>query len=223
MGKPAGVLPTTKVSCLEAGDVPAFRPVRAHLRNAGLDVGGVRLLDGLSADIRAGLTLVRGGDGRGKTTLLRLLAGEVEPVRGQVERLAPLTFWADPRGDGADSTITARQWLADQRARFPAWRDDVAAGLCAAFALDIHAHKGLFMLSTGTRRKVGLVAAFASDAPLTLLDTPMAALDTRSREVVGQLLDEAADHPQRAFVVADYALPPGLDEGRLAALIDLGD
>ena len=35
-----------------------------------------------SADLRAGVTLLRGGDGSGKTTLLRLLAGDLVPQQG---------------------------------------------------------------------------------------------------------------------------------------------
>ncbi len=214
--------PTTKVAGPQ-GEGASAPPAQARLRGVGIDAGGTRLFDGVTADIPAGLTLVRGGDGRGKTTLLRLLAGGVAPDRGRVERLAPFTFWVDPRSAGADDATPARQWLAAQRAHFPDWREDVATRLCEAFALDEHLDKGLSMLSAGTRRKVGLAAAFASGAALTLLDTPLAALDARSREVVAQLLDEAAGSPQRAYVVADYELPDGIAEGRLAALIDLGD
>ncbi len=202
---------------------PAPRPVQARMRGVGIDKGGVGLFDGVSADIAAGLTWVRGGDGRGKTTLLRVMAGEERPDRGGVEHLAAAVFWIDTRTAGADDNLSARQWLAVQRTRFAPWNEEVACTLIEAFNLGEHADKALYMLSAGTRRKVGLVAAFASNAPLTLLDTPMAALDARSREVVAELLEEAADHPQRAFVVADHALPVGLDEQRLAALIDLGD
>jgi hypothetical protein len=37
------------------------------------------------------------------------------------------------------------------------------------------------------------------------------------------LLVDAAQDTQRAWVLADYALPAGLARGALAALIDLGD
>lgn len=180
------------------------------------------LLGGLSFDIKPGLTLVRGGDGRGKTTLLRLLAGQQRPDAGHIERAAATVFWIDPR-EGGDDTRTARQWLQAQRQQHPGWDDAAADTLTEAFALGDHLDKGLFMLSTGTRRKAGLVAALASGAALTLLDTPFAALDSHSRAVVADLLDESAGHPHRAFVVADFELPPGIAPERLAALVDLGD
>ena len=62
--------------------------------------------------------------------------------------------------------------------------------------------------------------AFASGAALTLLDMPFAALDKGSIRFVLALLEEAATHPARAFVVADYTAPAGVP---LAGLIDLGD
>ena len=95
--------------------------------------------------------------------------------------------------------------------------------LVAAFGLEEHLHKGLFMLSAGTWRKVVVVAAMASGAGLTLLETPFAAMDARGRSILTDLLDEAAGHDERAFVVADYELPPGLSRERLAGFIDLGD
>ena len=75
------------------------------------------------------------------------------------------------------------------------------------------------MLSTGSRRKVWLAAAFASGAGLTLLDQPFAALDKASMGVINELLQKAAGHPERAWVVADYVAPPGVP---LAGQAELG-
>ncbi len=81
----------------------------------------------------------------------------------------------------------------------------------------------MHMLSAGSRRKVGLVAAAASGAALTLLDTPFAALDVASGRVLAELLAEAADDAGRAWVVADHGLPPALAGAPLAGTVDLGD
>ncbi len=197
-------------------------PVLARARDLLVRLPHATLLSGLSFDIHPGLTLVRGGDGRGKTTVLRLLAGALQPDGGQVARNVDSVFWVDPRG-GGDDAQTARQWLQARRLQYPDWHDEAADGLAQAFGLGEHLDKGLHMLSNGTRRKVALVAAVASGAQLTLLDTPFAALDGRSRAIVGELLEDAASQSRRAFVVADHESPPGLWPGQLAGLVDLGD
>ena len=68
------------------------------------------------------------------------------------------------------------------------------------------------------RGEVWLAAAFASGAALTLLDQPFAAVDKASMGVITGLLQEAATHPSRAWVVADHVAPAGVP---LAAMIDL--
>jgi ABC-type multidrug transport system ATPase subunit len=183
---------------------------------------GNPLIEGASFAILPGLTLVRGGDGRGKTTLLRLLAGTLKPGAGVIHRHAVEVFFeqpADPMHDGA----VAQDWLAALAPRFANWDEERACELMQAYGLQAHIHKPLYMLSTGSRRKLGLVAAAASGAALTLLDTPYAALDAPSGRVLTRSLIDAAAGRQRAWVLADGELHPGLAGVALAGLIDLGD
>jgi ABC-type nitrate/sulfonate/bicarbonate transport system ATPase subunit len=79
--------------------------------------------------------------------------------------------------------------------------------------------KQLFMLSTGSKRKVWLTAAFASGAALLLLDEPFAALDAPSIAFVKEQLQGISAHAGRAAVIADYAAPGGV---LLAGVIDSG-
>jgi ABC-type multidrug transport system ATPase subunit len=185
-------------------------------------------LDGLQ--IPPGVSWVGGGEGRGKSSLLRCLAGELmlpgshlqigrtvlstEPAayRAQV-------FWMDPRTTAHDQ-VRVLDFLARTAQRYPAWNAALLADLTEALDLTPHLEKPLYMLSTGSKRKVWLAAALASGAALTLLDEPFAALDKSSIRCVQDLLREAASHPQRAWVVADYEAPPGVP---LAQHIDLGD
>ena len=96
------------------------------------------------------------------------------------------------------------------RPRFPHWDRGAEVALVEAFGLAEHIDKPLFMLSTGSRRKVGLVGAASARAALTLLDAPFAALDQPSIALLTELLVEAAGLRDRAWVLADYALPAGL-------------
>jgi ABC-type multidrug transport system ATPase subunit len=70
------------------------------------------------------------------------------------------------------------------------------------FALGPHLHKPMFMLSTGSRRKVWLAAALASSRPLTLLDEPTGGLDAPAREYLSRALSALAAQRERAVVVA---------------------
>jgi ABC-type cobalamin/Fe3+-siderophores transport system ATPase subunit len=76
----------------------------------------------------------------------------------------------------------------------------------------------MYMLTAGSKRKVWLSAAFAAGTPLTLIDQPFAALDAPSMRFLTELLQDAASHPSRAWVIADYEAPAGVE---LASIIDL--
>jgi ATPase subunit of ABC transporter with duplicated ATPase domains len=160
-----------------------------------------------------GLSFVRGGEGRGKSRLLAQLKAQAETAGRSV--------WLEQPAEAQHDQVVARAWLAQRRGAD--WSPAVEAALVEAFALVEHLDKPLYMLSAGSRRKLGLVGAAASGAALTLLETPYAALDARSARLLTELLAEAAEGRERAWVLADYELPPGLAGLPLAATLDLGD
>ncbi|MBP0599000.1 ATP-binding cassette domain-containing protein [Herbaspirillum sp. LeCh32-8] len=191
------------------------------------------LFHDLSAKIAPGVTLVRGGDGRGKTTLLQLLAGQM-PVKDGVLQLDGIrldedseayrrrVFYVDPRTEAYDQQ-TPPEFFAAMRKHFPAFDEARLPALTEGLSLTPHLEKKLFMLSTGSKRKVYLAAAFAANATLTLLDDPFAGLDRASINFFIQTLDAQAALPrtgQQAWVLAMYEPPAGI---ALAATIDLGD
>lgn len=189
-----------------------------------------RLFHQLSFELPPGLSLVRGGDGTGKTTLLRLLAGELASDAGalwlkgcrlseQPAAYRAQLFRVDHQAAGLDQ-VTPEAHLAALQAHHPGFEPPRLPALIDGLGLAPHWHKPMYMLSTGSRRKVGLVAAFAAGAALTLLDEPFAALDRPSITFVLALLQQAAADPSRAWVVADYQAPPGVV---LATLVDLPD
>ena len=198
-----------------------------HLRANGLGwqppgAGAPRLLAGLDFELKPGLHLIQGGEGRGKTALLRLLAGLLAPDAGRLERQLASQAWPEPL-DPARDAQQAADWLAEERASHAAWHADTAAALQEAWQLGPHMAKQMHMLSAGSRRKLGLLAAAASGAELVLLDMPFAALDGVSRRVLLELLEDAARQRRQIWVMADYAAPPGLEASLFASRIDLGD
>jgi ABC-type transport system involved in cytochrome c biogenesis ATPase subunit len=189
-----------------------------------------RLFHQLSFELAPGLSLVRGGDGSGKTTLLRLLAGDLPSVGGalwlkgvslseQPAAYRAQVFRVHHHTAGLDQ-ITPHDYLDSLQARHPGFEPARLPALIDGLGLAPHWHKPMYMLSTGSRRKVGLAAAFAAGAALTLVDEPFAALDRPSINFVLALLQQVAADTARAWVVADYQAPPGLT---LATVLDLPD
>ena len=186
------------------------------------------VFENLSVLLPSGVTLVCGDEGVGKTTLLQLLAGALLPTTGQLHikgvRLTEnrdgyrrLVAWFDPRDTALDEH-TARQLFSTLPQRRPGCDPAVLQTHIDGLSLEPHLDKPLFALSTGTRRKVLLAAALASQASVTLLDQPFMALDRPSIDYLLDLLAEAARHPARAWVVADYVAPMRVE---LAGVIEL--
>lgn len=191
---------------------------------------GRPLFSGLSVEIPAGITLVRGGDGRGKSTLMRLLAGALPAGQGtlQIDGIGlkddpagyrRQVFWTEARNDAFDE-MTPPAFFDTVRGRHAAFDAALLGHLIDALGLEPHLPKQLFMLSTGSKRKVWAAAALASKARVTLIDEPFAALDAPSVHGLLQSLQAEAAAGDRAFVIADYEPPEGL---ALTGLIDLGD
>lgn len=206
---------------------------RVHAENLGFGyAAGAPLLTGLSFEIPAtGVTLVQGGESRGKSTLLKLLAGQLRPGSGTLQmnglplheaaQAAHTTsiYAHDPRV-ATWNDHTPRQFFAHMAQQFPRFDHAVVTTLLEHLQLAEHADKAMYMLSTGSKRKVSWVAALACGGDLLLMDEPFASLDLTSIRKLHQLLDEWHLTQQSAWVLADYMAP---DTVRLAALIDLGD
>lgn len=172
--------------------------------------------EALSFDVYPGLTLVQGGEGRGKTSLLQALAGV--PPDPAVTRRAHSVIWPQAQHPDHDAVTAEAYWAANAPTHM-----DIAPALIEALGLSEHMTKPLYMLSAGSRRKVGLLAAATSGADLVLLHTPYAALDLRSCHVVDELLEDAAQSQYQAWVIADYAPPAGLVDVTWAGVVNLGD
>lgn len=194
----------------------APRPPAAVLQAQGLAFAYPQhpLFTGLDLHIAPGVTWLQGGDGSGKTTLLRILAGALPAdaghllLNGQPLNAVPAlwrqqVFWADPQATVLDNTVVG-DYFASLPAQYPSLNTELLADAADGLSLTPHLHKPLYMLSTGSKRKVWLAAAFASGAAVTLLDDPLAALDGASAALVLDLLREAAGHPSRAWVVGCY-------------------
>ncbi|HEY8912723.1 ABC-F family ATP-binding cassette domain-containing protein [Lacisediminihabitans sp.] len=129
---------------------------------------------GLNEGDRIGVV---GRNGDGKSTLLSLLAGRIEPDSGRVTRRNGVTLGMLDQGDELDDSIVVRdaivgdkdehEWAGDARVR------DVIDGLLR----DLPWEATLGELSGGQRRRVGLAKLLVGDWDVIFLDEPTNHLD----------------------------------------------
>lgn len=190
--------------------------------------GEAALFVGLGLALPAGVSWLGGESGSGKSSLLRLLRGE-QPLDGSLNlagvRLADdpeayrrQVFWHDPGDDSLDALRPAE--LAQRlQAGFPHWQGPAWDEHLDGFGLAPHAGKPLYALSTGTRRKVWLAAAFSARATLCLLDEPTAGLDRTSVEYLAHVLsDPLWKNTGRVVLVAAGMPLPGVSWAGTATL-----
>lgn len=156
-----------------------------------------------------GLVAVTGEEGAGKTRLLRRLGED------------PCGLWLDLSLPGHDDQTPEQAWDS-LTSRCPQWNAQLQQDLIEALDLQPHLGKKLYMLSTGSRRKIALVGLLASGATVTCLDQPFSALDASSARVIREFLYDMADHPTRTWVVADYEADARLPWRRHVALTPPG-
>ena len=146
-----------------------------------------------------------GRNGDGKSTLLRLLAGRLEPDAGRVTRRGGIRLGMLDQSDELDPQATVRQavvgevdeheWARDAKAR------DVIAGLLG----DVEWEAPLGSLSGGQRRRVGLAALLIGDWDVLFLDEPTNHLDVEGIAWLAEHLKQrwAADAGALAVVTHD--------------------
>ena len=180
------------------------------------------LLSDLSFVIPQGVSCIVGGESRGKTTLLRLLAGQLQAHSGVIDRngqdsTLPQCFW-HPVRDNDWNDLTPRAWCTQLQARYPRMNISQLDAVAERLNLSEHMDKAMFMLSSGSQRKVIWLAAMISSADLLLMDEPFAALDLASIRALQDMLAKWSQ--PSAWVLADYQVPK---EVPVQTLIDLGD
>jgi peptide/nickel transport system ATP-binding protein len=168
-------------------------------------------LDGVDLAVAAGETLaVVGESGCGKTTLLRSIAGLIEPDGGSIRFDGSLGMvFQDPQGSlnprrRVGRTLERalrRAGCGSEEAR------DRALLLLTRVGLDgEHASRYPHELSGGQRQRVAIARALVGEPRLVLLDEPVSSLDASLRRGVIDLLDELQDELRCAYVVVSHDL-----------------
>jgi ABC-2 type transport system ATP-binding protein len=164
--------------------------------------GSARGVEDLSFSIEPGEIFgYLGPNGSGKTTTIRCLMGLLRPTAGrclvlgqqvvpgratQHERIGYLPgdfqIWPELRPRQSLRMLESLGHGTSVRARQEALAD----------RLDLHLDRRVRTLSKGNRQKVGIVYAFQHEPELLILDEPTSGLDPLMRQVVLDLIREAA-------------------------------
>jgi heme exporter protein A len=179
--------------------------------------GDRHVLQGVSLTLSAGrLVHVRGPNGTGKTTLLRVICGLLRPEQGSV------TWGGRPIGEVRTEFQQAFAYASHE----PALKGDLTALENLRFAVGLKRRVGeaellqsleatgvgacrdlpARVLSAGQRRRVAMARVLAVQAPLWLLDEPFTNLDTAGSELVAGMLARHAAAGGMALVVAHHEL-----------------
>jgi len=117
-----------------------------------------------------------GRNGAGKSSLLRVLAGDLPPDDGEVVRAGGLRIAMVAQEPDLDPAQTVLDSMVSDHAAQEDWqRPARAKRLIDALGLEAHALTGT--LSGGTRKRVALARALVSEPDLLLLDEPTNHLD----------------------------------------------
>ncbi|MFI0793946.1 ATP-binding cassette domain-containing protein [Micromonospora rubida] len=189
-----------------------------RLDGAGRAFGRRLVFSGLDLEVPPGIRLLlTGGNGTGKTTLLRCLAGTLALSTGR----ATIAGW--PAGSPAarllvgvalapEQTLSGRLSGHDNlmlvaRMRLPSRKATAAvAQVEEEFAIDEYARLPAQRCSAGMRARISVARALLGDPPVLLFDEPGRSLDAGTRALFWAALDR---RPGLTCVLASH-----LDEDR---------
>jgi energy-coupling factor transport system ATP-binding protein len=204
----------------------------------GADEPSLREVD---LEIGSGLTLVAGGSGGGKSTLLRLLDGLVpqfhggrisgsasvaglDPFRTPIPRMAQRAglVFQDVETQSVYGTVEREIAFGLENAAMPRARmHDRVDEVLAELSIEHLRSRRLATLSGGERQRVQLAAVMAMRPVLVALDEPTSQLDPEGAEaVLAACLRLARD--DRAVVVAEHRLEELLPAADTLLLVEDG-
>lgn len=156
---------------------------------------GVRAIEGISLSLaRGSFTALVGPSGVGKSTLLRILGGLLQPAQGVVTlNGAPPALSREPIGIVFQHENLMPWRTAYDNVRLPLELQGVRApervrSMLELVGLDGFAQSYPSQLSGGMAQRVALARALIHKPELLLLDEPFGALDALTRERMGQEL-----------------------------------
>jgi putative ABC transport system ATP-binding protein len=185
-------------------EVPA---ISVHGVVKTFEKGRIRALDGVDLEVRPQeFVAIVGPSGCGKSTLLHLIAALDKPDEGTIQVLGHelasdrnlshyrardvgIVFQLDNLIPTLNSSENVQVPMFEAGLE-PHQRKEKAERLLAQVGLTGKEHSRPAELSGGERQRVAMARALANDAPIVLADEPTGRLDSKSGELVLDLLDQ---------------------------------
>jgi glycine betaine/proline transport system ATP-binding protein len=229
----------------KAGDALARLDAGATRAEILKETGTVLGAAGCNLDVHEGeISVLMGLSGSGKSTLLRAVNGLNKVTRGTINVRHNNTEIDVARCDEATLRAVRQNTVAmvfQQFALLP-WRsvaDNVGFGLELAgvpdaerkqrvdkqlqlVGLDQWARKQVHELSGGMQQRVGLARAFATEAPILLMDEPFSALDPLIRTKLQDELLQLQKTLQKTIIFVSHDLEEALKLGNTITIMQDG-
>lgn len=167
------------------------------------------VVDGITLSVEpGGLVALMGTNGSGKSTILKTLAGLLEPVSGDVRVLGD---WPGrqaehvaylPQHPKSLATLPLRASDVVRMGRYAslgllkrpgAVDKDAVESAMSRMSVSQFRDKPLHALSGGQQQRVHLAQILARNADVVLLDEPTAGLDAQGRKAVARMIQEERD------------------------------
>jgi putative ABC transport system ATP-binding protein len=196
---------------------------RGVSKEFGRGDGRTLALRGVDLDVRLGeITLLVGQSGCGKTTLLSVIAGLLDPTAGEVRVLgrelkeltgkARVLFRRENLGFAFQQFNLLPSLTAAENAAVPLIAAHVPRREAVARAMELLGKLGMShrvhslpnQLSGGQQQRIAFARALIHEPRLIVCDEPTSALDAETGQAVMELLTEIAVRPDRAVVIVTH-------------------
>jgi len=171
----------------------------------GIEYPTKAVFDDISLGVDTGMRIgIVGRNGDGKSTLLRLLAGETEPDTGRVIRTNGVSVGVLGQSDKLSDSDTVHHAIVGDRPEYEWAADSRIREIIAGIAGDIPWEGLVGELSGGQRRRVDLARLLVGDWDVIMLDEPTNHLDVRAINWLAQHLKSRWRAGEGALLVVTH-------------------